>query len=76
LGEDADQETIKKLKQQITEETELIKQGYSDKKVARLNDIAEQKLMQRKQQRKLRQQEINLGQQIKSQRMRLPQLLK
>jgi colicin import membrane protein len=41
LGEDADQETIKKLKQQITEETELIKQGYSDKKVARLNDIAE-----------------------------------
>jgi hypothetical protein len=41
LREDADQETIKKLKQQITEETELIKQGYSDKKVARLNDIAE-----------------------------------
>jgi len=41
LGEDADQETIKKLKKQITEETELIKQGYSDKKVAKLNDIAE-----------------------------------
>jgi len=41
LGDDADQETIKKLKKQITEETELIKQGYSDKKVAKLNDIAE-----------------------------------
>jgi len=41
LGEDADQETIKKLKKQITEETELIKQGYSDKKVAKLTDIAE-----------------------------------
>ena len=41
LGEDADQETIKKLKKQITDETELIKQGYSDKKVAKLNDIAE-----------------------------------
>jgi hypothetical protein len=41
LGDDADQETIKKLKKQITEETELIKQGYSDKKVAKLTDIAE-----------------------------------
>ena len=41
LGEDADQETIKKLKKQITEETELIKQGYSDKKVAKLTDIAD-----------------------------------
>ena len=41
LGEDADKETIKKLKKQITEENELIKQGYSDKKVAKLNDIAE-----------------------------------
>jgi hypothetical protein len=39
LGEDADQETIKKLKKQIKEENELIKQGYSDKKVAKLNDI-------------------------------------
>ena len=39
LGEDADQETIKKLKKQIREENELIKQGYSDKRVAKLNDI-------------------------------------
>jgi hypothetical protein len=39
LGEDADQETIKKLKKQINEENEIIKQGYSDKKVAKLNDI-------------------------------------
>ena len=39
LGEDADQETIKKLKKQIREETELIKQGYSDKRVAKLTDI-------------------------------------
>ena len=39
LGEDADKETIKKLKKQITEENELIKQGYSDKKVAKLTDI-------------------------------------
>jgi len=39
LGEDADQETIKKLKKQIKEENELIKQGYSDKKVAKLTDI-------------------------------------
>lgn len=41
LGEDADQETIKKLKKQIREENEIIKQGYSDKRVAKLNDIAE-----------------------------------
>jgi len=41
LGEDADQETIKKLKKQIIEENEIIKQGYSDKKVAKLTDIAE-----------------------------------
>ena len=34
LGEDADQETIKKLKKQIREENEIIKQGYSDKIVA------------------------------------------
>jgi len=39
LGEDADQETIKKLKKQIREENELIKQGYSDKKIAKINDI-------------------------------------
>jgi len=39
LGEDADQETIKKLKKQIREENELIKQGYSDKKIAKLTDI-------------------------------------
>ena len=39
LGDDADQETIKKLKKQIIEENEIIKQGYSDKKVAKLNDI-------------------------------------
>ena len=39
LGEDADKETIKKLKKQIIEENEIIKQGYSDKKVAKLNDI-------------------------------------
>ena len=39
LGEDADQETIKKLKKQIREENELIKQGYSDKRVAKLTDI-------------------------------------
>ena len=39
LGEDADQETIKKLKKQIREENEIIKQGYSDKTVAKLNDI-------------------------------------
>jgi chemotaxis protein histidine kinase CheA len=39
LGEDADQETIKKLKKQINEENEIIKQGYSDKKIAKLNDI-------------------------------------
>jgi len=41
LGDAADQETIKKLKKQITEENEIIKQGYSDKKVAKLTDIAE-----------------------------------
>ena len=39
LGEDADQETIKKLKKQIREENELIKQGYSEKKIAKLTDI-------------------------------------
>lgn len=39
LGDDADQETIKKLKKQIREENEIIKQGYSDKKVAKLNDV-------------------------------------
>jgi hypothetical protein len=39
LGDDADQETIKKLKKQIIEENEIIKQGYSDKKIAKLNDI-------------------------------------
>ena len=39
LGEDADKETIKKLKKQIIEENEIIKQGYSDKKIAKLNDI-------------------------------------
>jgi len=39
LGDDADQESIKKLKKQIIEENEIIKQGYSDKKVAKLNDI-------------------------------------
>ena len=39
LGDDADQETIKKLKKQIIEENEIIKQGYSDKRVAKLNDI-------------------------------------
>jgi hypothetical protein len=39
LGEDADKETIKKLKKQINEENEIVKQGYSDKKVAKLNDI-------------------------------------
>ena len=39
LGEDADQETIKKLKKQIREETEIIKQGYSDKTIAKLNDV-------------------------------------
>ena len=39
LGDDADQETIKKLKKQIREENEIIKQGYSDKTVAKLNDI-------------------------------------
>jgi hypothetical protein len=39
LGDDADQETIKKLKKQITAENEIIKQGYSDKVVAKLNDI-------------------------------------
>jgi hypothetical protein len=39
LGEDADKETIKKLKKQINEENEIVKQGYSEKKVAKLNDI-------------------------------------
>jgi len=39
LGEDADKETIKKLKKQINEENEIIKQGYSDKEIAKLNDI-------------------------------------
>ena len=39
LGDDADQETIKKLKKQIREENEIIKQGYSDKTIAKLNDI-------------------------------------
>ena len=41
LGDDADQETIKKLKKQIREENEIIKQGYSDKKVAKLTNIKE-----------------------------------
>lgn len=41
LGEDADQETIKKLKKQIIEENEIIKQGYSDKKIAKLTNIKE-----------------------------------
>lgn len=41
LGDDADQETIKKLKKQIREENEIIKQGYSDKRVAKLTDIKE-----------------------------------
>jgi len=39
LGDDADKETIKKLKKQIIEENEIIKQGYSDKKIAKINDI-------------------------------------
>jgi hypothetical protein len=39
LGKDADLKKIEDLKKQITEENEIIKQGYSDKRVAKLTDI-------------------------------------
>jgi hypothetical protein len=41
LGKNADKEKLKELRKQVIAENEIIKQGYSDKKVARLNDIAE-----------------------------------
>jgi len=41
LGDKADLKKIEDLRKQITAENEIIKQGYSDKKVAKLNDIAE-----------------------------------
>jgi len=39
LGKDADLKKIEDLKKQIIAENEIIKQGYSDKKIAKLNDI-------------------------------------
>jgi hypothetical protein len=41
LGKNADKEKLQELRKQVIAENEIIKQGYSDKKVARLNDIAE-----------------------------------
>jgi hypothetical protein len=41
LGDKADLKKIEDLRKQITAENEIIKQGYSDKKVAKLTDIAE-----------------------------------
>jgi hypothetical protein len=41
LGKKADKEKLEELRKQVIAENEIIKQGYSDKKVARLNDIAE-----------------------------------
>jgi hypothetical protein len=41
LGDKADLKKIEDLRKQIIAENEIIKQGYSDKKVAKLNDIAE-----------------------------------
>jgi len=41
LGDNADAKKIEDLRKQITAENEIIKQGYSDKKVAKLTDIAE-----------------------------------
>jgi hypothetical protein len=41
LGKNADKEKLEELRKQVIAENEIIKQGYSDKKVARLNDIAE-----------------------------------
>jgi hypothetical protein len=40
LGDKADQKKIEDLKKQIIAENEIIKQGYSDKKVAKLTNIA------------------------------------
>ena len=39
LGDKADKEKIEDLRKQVAKENEIIKQGYSDKKVAKLNDI-------------------------------------
>jgi hypothetical protein len=39
LGDKADLKKIEDLKKQLIAENEIIKQGYSDKKVAKLNDI-------------------------------------
>jgi len=41
LGDKADLKKIEDLRKQIIAENEIIKQGYSDKKVAKLTDIAE-----------------------------------
>jgi hypothetical protein len=41
LGKNADKEKLQELRKQVIAENEIIKQGYSDKRVARLNDIAE-----------------------------------
>ena len=40
LGDNADKKKIEDLRKQIIAENEIIKQGYSDKKVAKLTDIA------------------------------------
>jgi hypothetical protein len=40
LGDKADAKKIEDLRKQIIAENEIIKQGYSDKEIARLNDIA------------------------------------
>jgi hypothetical protein len=39
LGDDADVKKIEDLRKQIIAENEIIKQGYSDKEIAKLNDI-------------------------------------
>jgi hypothetical protein len=39
LGKNADKEKLEELRKQVIAENEIIKQGYSDKKVAKLNDI-------------------------------------
>ena len=42
LGDKADAKKIEDLTKQVAKENEIIKQGYSDKKVAKLKDIAEE----------------------------------
>jgi hypothetical protein len=57
LGKNADKEKLEELRKQVIAENEIIKQGYSDKRVAKNTADAKELEDARKQQRKLRQQE-------------------